>query len=54
MIGKLESGELELDRLLIRQSGPDPLLRVMAEGEDERLLLSLVDGIVDEVTAAAG
>src|SRR5690606_28470428 len=41
-------------RLLIRKSGTEPLIRVMAEGEDETLLASLVDGIVAEVRAAAG
>ena len=40
-------------RLLIRKSGTEPLIRVMAEGEDQALLAALVDGIVDEVRAAA-
>jgi phosphoglucosamine mutase len=40
-------------RLLIRKSGTEPLIRVMAEGEDEGLLVSLVEGIVAEVRAAA-
>ena len=40
-------------RLLIRQSGTEPLVRVMAECEDEALLASLVDGIVAEVEAAS-
>jgi phosphoglucosamine mutase len=39
-------------RLLIRKSGTEPLIRVMAECEDERLLLEIVDGIVDAVQAA--
>ena len=41
-------------RLLIRKSGTEPLIRVMAEAEDETLLASIVDGIVAEVRAAAG
>jgi phosphoglucosamine mutase len=41
-------------RLLIRKSGTEPMIRVMAEGEDEALLATLVDGIVEEVRAAAG
>ncbi len=41
-------------RLLIRKSGTEPLIRVMAECEDEGLLTQLVDGIVAEVEAAAG
>ena len=41
-------------RLLIRKSGTEPLIRVMAECEDEGLLSEVVDGIVAEVTAVAG
>lgn len=41
-------------RLLIRKSGTEPLIRVMAECEDETLLAQVVDGIVAEVQAAAG
>ncbi|MCL3882413.1 phosphoglucosamine mutase [Marivita sp. GX14005] len=40
-------------RLLIRKSGTEPLIRVMAECEDEALLAELVDGIVAEVGATA-
>jgi len=39
-------------RLLIRKSGTEPLVRVMAECEDEALLAQVVDGIVAELTAA--
>ena len=39
-------------RLLIRKSGTEPLIRVMAECEDEALLAQVVDGIVAEVAAA--
>ena len=39
-------------RLLIRRSGTEPLIRVMAECEDEVLLKEVVDGIVAEVEAA--
>ncbi|SDH12471.1 phosphoglucosamine mutase [Alloyangia pacifica] len=39
-------------RLLIRKSGTEPLIRVMAECEDEALLSQVVDGIVAEVQAA--
>ncbi|WP_386680881.1 phosphoglucosamine mutase [Loktanella sp. R86503] len=39
-------------RLLIRKSGTEPLIRVMAECEDPDLLLQVVDGIVDQVTRA--
>ncbi len=40
-------------RLLIRRSGTEPLVRVMAECEDEALLREVVDGIVADVEAAA-
>ncbi|MAC76833.1 MAG: phosphoglucosamine mutase [Rhodobacteraceae bacterium] len=40
-------------RLLIRKSGTEPLIRVMAECTDEALLGQVVDGIVAEVEAAA-
>ena len=39
-------------RLLIRKSGTEPLVRVMAECEDEGLLVEVVDGIVAAVEAA--
>lgn len=40
-------------RLLIRKSGTEPLVRVMAECEDPVLLAQVVDGIVAEVQSAA-
>ncbi len=39
-------------RLLIRKSGTEPLIRVMAECEDPALLAEVVDGIVEAVEAA--
>jgi phosphoglucosamine mutase len=39
-------------RLLIRKSGTEPLIRVMAECEDEALLAVVVDEVVEAVTAA--
>jgi phosphoglucosamine mutase len=39
-------------RLLIRKSGTEPLIRVMAECEDEALLAEVVDGIVSAVERA--
>lgn len=41
-------------RLLIRKSGTEPLVRIMAEAEDEALMREVVDGIVARVEAAAG
>lgn len=40
-------------RLLIRKSGTEPLIRVMAECVDDKLLAQVVDGIVAEVEAVA-
>ncbi len=40
-------------RLLIRKSGTEPLVRVMAECEDAGLLAQVIDGIVAEVRAVA-
>ncbi|SFQ52996.1 phosphoglucosamine mutase [Roseivivax halotolerans] len=40
-------------RLLIRKSGTEPLIRVMAECEDEGLLSQVVDGVVAEIESAA-
>lgn len=41
-------------RLLIRKSGTEPLIRVMAEGDDEALIASVVDDICTAVELAAG
>lgn len=40
-------------RVLIRKSGTEPLIRVMAEAEDEGVLREVVDGIVAAVERAA-
>ena len=52
----IADAEARLDgvgRLLIRKSGTEPLVRVMAECEDETVLVQVVDGIVAEVEGAA-
>ena len=41
-------------RLLIRKSGTEPLIRVMAEGTDEKLIAEVVDDICNAVELAAG
>ena len=38
-------------RLLIRESGTEPLVRVMAESEDEALVHRLVDGLCETIAA---
>jgi len=40
-------------RLVIRKSGTEPLIRVMAEGEDAALVTQMVDQICEAVKAAA-
>jgi phosphoglucosamine mutase len=40
-------------RLVIRPSGTEPVIRVMAEGDDADLVMRAVDDIVDAVTTAA-
>lgn len=40
-------------RLLIRPSGTEPVIRVMAEGEDEMLIGEVVEEICDAIRAAA-
>ena len=52
-IAEAEASLVGKGRLLIRKSGTEPLIRVMAECEDESLLTQVVDGIVAEVEAVA-
>ena len=51
----IAAGETRLNgtgRVLIRKSGTEPLIRVMAEAEDETALREVVDSIVDAVQDA--
>jgi phosphoglucosamine mutase len=53
---RIAEAERELEgkgRLLIRKSGTEPLIRVMAEGDDPALVERLVDDICEAVQAAA-
>ena len=38
-------------RLVIRKSGTEPVIRVMAEGDDADLVTEVVDSICDEIEA---
>ncbi|WP_199555812.1 phosphoglucosamine mutase [Sandaracinobacteroides hominis] len=40
-------------RLLVRKSGTEPLIRVMAEGQDEALVTATVEAVCDAVAKAA-
>ncbi len=40
-----------IGRLVIRPSGTEPLIRVMAEGDDPKLIDEVVDGLIDAITA---
>jgi len=51
-IAAAEAALIGKGRLLIRKSGTEPLVRVMAECEDDALLVKVVEGIVAEVKAA--
>jgi phosphoglucosamine mutase len=53
---RIAAAEAELEgrgRLLIRKSGTEPLIRVMAEGDDPALVERLVDEICEAVQSAA-
>ena len=41
-------------RILVRKSGTEPLLRIMAEGEDEGLVRRVVDDIAETIDAHTG
>jgi len=56
VVSAIESAEKRLDgqgRLVIRPSGTEPVIRVMAEGDDKILVQDVVDGIVDALGDAA-
>ena len=40
-------------RVLLRMSGTEPLIRVMAEGEDEAAVVQIVSGLCDTIQSAA-
>ncbi len=57
MKAAIKDGERRLGkagRLLVRKSGTEPLIRIMAEGEDEALVTAIIDEIAEAVMAAGG
>lgn len=50
-VADAESRLAENGRLLIRKSGTEPLIRVMAEGDDRKLIADVVDGLVETIAA---
>ncbi|WID98029.1 phosphoglucosamine mutase [Bosea vestrisii] len=56
VVSAIKAAELmlgETGRLVIRPSGTEPVIRVMAEGDDRDLVMRAVDEVVDAVTKAA-
>ncbi len=51
-IGEIERSIAGKGRVVIRKSGTEPVIRVMAEGDDEKLVRSVVGSIVDALERA--
>ncbi len=54
-VAEAERALADTGRLLLRESGTEPVVRVMAEGEDEALVRRVVDGLcatIEDVTRA--
>lgn len=57
VIAAIEAGEESLGsagRLVIRKSGTEPVIRVMAEGDDDTLVTNVVDDIVTTIEQVSG
>ncbi|GAB4261176.1 phosphoglucosamine mutase [Thermincola ferriacetica] len=57
VLAAIRSGEAKLagkGRILVRPSGTEPLVRVMAEGPEEEMLQNLVDDIAAVISRVAG
>ena len=56
VVAAIAAGEKKLGksgRLLVRKSGTEPLIRVMAEGDDSDLVKSVVDQIIEAIPRQA-
>ena len=53
-INRLEKKLFSIGRVLIRKSGTEPLIRIMAECEDEALLNSVIDEIAEKIKLESG
>ena len=53
MIADAEARLGNSGRLVIRPSGTEPVIRVMAEGDDEGLVTSIVDELCGAIAKAA-
>jgi phosphoglucosamine mutase len=52
----IASGESRLGadgRLVIRKSGTEPVIRIMAEGEDEELVAVVIDEVCEAILKAS-
>ena len=52
VVGAAEARLADTGRVVIRKSGTEPLIRVMAEGEDEGLVAAVVAEICATISAA--
>ena len=55
VIDAIAEGQTRLNgsgRVVVRASGTEPLIRIMAEGDDARLVDAVVDDIAEAVKAA--
>ena len=53
---RIEAGTARLNgsgRILVRKSGTEPVIRVMAEGDDEKLIHAIVHDIAAAIEEAA-